>query len=74
MAFYQVAGNEDNLRRWERKLCHEWRLVEMLKEGDRVFYRKTELGEQLHTLLKNHDYVGGLFEELIRDRLKPANW
>ncbi|HUI24388.1 MAG TPA: hypothetical protein VLY82_08400 [Nitrososphaerales archaeon] len=74
MAFYQIAGNEDNLRRWEKKLCEEWRLVEKLEEGERVSYRKTELGENLHKLLKNHDYVGTLFEELIRDRLRPIDW
>ena len=74
MAFYQIAGIEENLSRWEKKLCEEWRLVERLEEEDRVFYRKTELGENLHRLLKNHDYVGTLFEELIRDRLRPVNW
>jgi hypothetical protein len=74
MAFYQIAGNEENLRRWEKKLCDEWRLVERLQDEDRVFYRKTELGEHLHRLLKNHEYVGTLFEELIRDRLRPVNW
>ncbi|HUK80068.1 MAG TPA: hypothetical protein VLU91_05345 [Nitrososphaerales archaeon] len=74
MAFYQIAGNEDNLRRWESKLCEEWRLVERLEDNDRVFYRKTDLGENLHRLLKNHEYVGGLFEELIRDRLSSSRW
>lgn len=71
MTFYNIAGNEENLRRWEQKLCEEWRLVARLKEGDREFYSKTDLGEHLHKLLKSHEYVGGLFEELIRDRLKP---
>lgn len=70
MAFYNIAGNEENLRRWEQKLCEEWRLVTKLTEGDREYYRKTDLGEHLHKLLKSHDYVGGLFEELIRDRLR----
>lgn len=74
MAFYQVAGNEDNLRRWEEKLCDEWGLVARVEEEGRVYYRKTELGENLHKILRNHHYVGGLFEELIRDRLSPGNW
>ena len=74
IAFYQVAGNEDNLRRWEHKLCDEWRLVARIEEEDRVYYRKTELGEILHRILRNHDYVGSLFEELVRDRLRPQNW
>ena len=74
MAFYQVAGNEENLRRWEQKLCAEWRLVERSEDEGRVYYRKTDLGENLHKLLKSHDYVGALFEELIRDRLRPGNW
>jgi hypothetical protein len=29
-------------------------------------------GEYLDMLLKHYDYVGNLFEELIRDRLKPG--
>jgi hypothetical protein len=74
MAFYQIADNEDNLRRWERKLCDEWRLVARIEEGNRVYCRKTELGENLHRILESHEYVGRLFEELIRDRLAPGNW
>lgn len=74
MAFYNIAGNEDNLRRWEQKLCEEWRLVAIEKEEDRVYYTKTDLGDSLHKLLKNHEYVGSLFEELIRDRLRPGSW
>ncbi|MGI0080680.1 MAG: hypothetical protein ACRECH_13785, partial [Nitrososphaerales archaeon] len=70
-AFYSIAGNEENLGRWEEKLCGEWRIVEKFQNDGRNYYRKTDLGEHLHTLLKNHDYVGGLFEELIRDRLRP---
>jgi hypothetical protein len=70
MAFYSIAGNEENLRRWESKLCDQWRMVERVQDGDRVIYRKTDLGQSLHRLLKNHAYVGSLFEELIRDRLR----
>ena len=70
MAFYNIAGNEENLRRWEQKLINEWRLVARYEEDGREYYRKTELGELLHKLLKSHEYVGGLFEELIRDRLR----
>jgi len=70
MAFYNIAGNEENLRRWEQKLCNEWKLVAKHEEGGRDYYMKTELGEHLHKLLKSHDYVGGLFDELIRDRLR----
>ena len=73
MAFYNIAGNEENLHRWEKKLCDEWRVVTKLKGDDgREYYAKTDLGEHLHSLLKNHEYVGNLFEELIRDRLKPG--
>ena len=72
MAFYNIAGNEDNLRRWELKLCTEWRLVSKVREADgREYYEKTDFGEHLHKLLKNHSYLGNLFEELIRDRLRP---
>jgi hypothetical protein len=70
MAFYNIAGNEENLRRWEQKLCEEWKLVVKQQEEGREYYAKTPLGEHLHQLLKGHEYVGGLFEELIRDRLR----
>jgi hypothetical protein len=75
MAFYNIAGNEENLRRWEQKLCTEWRIVDKFQEKDegREYYRKTDLGKHLHTLLKNHEYLGSLFEELIRNCLKPGN-
>jgi hypothetical protein len=73
MTFYNIAGNEENLRRWETKLCDEWRLVSKMKEDEREYYKKTDLGEHLHSLLKNHEYVGNLFEELIRDRLRPRS-
>jgi hypothetical protein len=73
MTLYNIAGNEENLRRWETKLCTEWRVVSKYQEGDgRDYYRKTDLGENLHNLLKNHQFVGSLFEELIRDRLRPS--
>jgi hypothetical protein len=72
MTFYNIAGNEENLRRWEMKLCVEWRIVSKLQESDgREYYRKTDFGDHLHSLLKNHEYLGNLFEELIRDRLRP---
>jgi len=70
MAFYNIAGNEVNLRRWETKLCDQWRLVQKKEEGDKITYTKTDLGQNLHRLLRNHEYVGTLFEELIRDRLR----
>ena len=73
MTFYNIAGNEENLRRWESKLCVEWRIISKYQDVDgRDYYRKTDLGENLHSLLKNHQFVGSLFEELIRDRLKPS--
>jgi len=74
MEFYRIAGNEDNLRRWEEKLCVEWKLISKSEDGDKVSYKKTDLGSNLHRLLKNHEYVGTLFEELIRDRLRPSGF
>ena len=72
-SFYNIAGNEENLRRWEKKLCEEWRIVLKKMDGDdRDYYVKTELGENLHKLFKSHEYVGSLFEELIRDRLRAG--
>ena len=70
MAFYNIAGNEENLRRWERKLCDEWRLVDKADHDGHISYAKSEMGENLQILLRNHDYVGSLFEELMRDRLR----
>jgi hypothetical protein len=72
MEFYRIAGNEDNLERWEEKLCVEWKLVSRVQVGEKVSYQKTDLGQSLHRLLKNHEYVGTLFDELIRDRLRPT--
>ena len=72
MSFYNIAGNEENLRRWEQKLINAWRQVAKNDEQGREYYTKTHLGETLHKLLKNHDYVGTLFEELIRDRLRKT--
>ena len=69
MAFYNIAGNEENLRRRERKLCEEWRIITRTDNDGHVSYTKSELGRQLQTLLRNHDYVGSLFEDLMRDRL-----
>lgn len=74
MTFGQTAGNEDNLRRWEQRLCDDWSLVVRVEEDDSTGYRKAEVGEMLHQILKNHSYVGSLFEELIRDRVWPGNW
>lgn len=71
MTFYNIAGNEENLRRWENKLCTDWKLVsKRVEENSKVTYAKTDFGEHLHRLLKNHVYVGSLFEELTRDRLR----
>jgi hypothetical protein len=72
MAFYHIAGNEMNLRRWEQKLCDDWHVVQKFEEDGSQYYKKTKLGEYLSLLLKNYDYIGNLFEELIRDRLKPG--
>lgn len=72
ISFYNIAGNEENLRRWEQKLINEWRIVEKFQDDGRDYYRKTMFGEHLHKLLKNHQFLGGLFEELIRDRLRPS--
>ena len=70
MDFYNIAGNELNLRRWEQKLCNDWKLIVRSEVDGHEYYSKTELGEHLHKLLKSHEYVGSLFEELIRDRLR----
>ena len=70
MVFYNIAGNEENLRRWEEKLCNEWKLVAKLEADGHEYYQKTEVGEHLHKVLRSHEYVGSLFEELIRDRLR----
>jgi hypothetical protein len=73
MTFYNIAGNEENLRRWEQKLCTEWRIVSKTQESDgREYYSKTDFGEHLHSLLRNHQYLGNLFEELMRNRLRAG--
>ncbi len=61
MAFYNIAGNEENLRRWEQKLCSEWRIIEKIHAEDgRDYYRKTTLGDHLHTFAQKSCIPGQL--------------
>ncbi len=70
MDFLRIAGNEANLDRWIRYLS-ERRLITNEDASGKAFYVKTEIGSRLHSVLKDHEYLGPLFEELAKSRLGP---
>jgi hypothetical protein len=71
MDYLRIAGNEEILNDWIDYLLRcNLILVEEQKDG-KVAYKKTELGERLHSVLKNHDYLGPLLSDLGRERRKP---
>ncbi len=70
MDFLRIAGNERNLDRFVKYLCDR-KLITEQNSSDKTFYSKTEIGERLLSALKDHEYVGPLFEELSRSRLGP---
>ena len=68
--FFKVAGNVTNRDRMTSYLI-ERKLVSETEQDGHKYYSKTEWGEGLHKLFKNHAYLGTLFEELGRSRLRP---
>jgi predicted transcriptional regulator len=67
---FRVGGNVANRDRMIDHLI-ERNLITETKEGDHAYYSKTKIGQNLHTLMKDHQYFGTLFEELGRSRLRP---
>jgi DNA-binding HxlR family transcriptional regulator len=69
MDFLRVAGNEEILNDWVDYLV-QCNLVKEEKQSEdgKTYYVKTELGENLHSVLKAHDYLGPLLSDLSRGR------
>jgi len=65
---YRRAGNVAQTDKWINYLIENGLIQGNKKDG----YRKTEKGEYLHEVLKNHrDLVGILTRDLRSDRLRP---
>jgi len=71
MDYLRIAGNEEILNDWIDYLlrCNLIQ-IETQKDG-KTAYVKTELGERLHSVLKDHDFLGPLLSDLSRERRKP---
>lgn len=67
MDFLRIAGNEKNLNDWVNYLTRCNLIRTELIDG-KVQYLKTELGQKLHGLLKDHADLGPLMRDLSRDR------
>ena len=69
MDFLRIAGNEKNLNDWVEYLtrCNVIRTETI--EG-KVHYLKTDLGQRLHAVLKDHADLGLLMGDLSRNRRK----
>ena len=70
MDFLRVAGNEEILNDWVDYLIGCNLIKSEVVEG-RTLYLKTELGQKLHAVLKDHDYLGPLIGDLSRNRRRP---
>ena len=65
----KIAGSEAAFRRWVTNLLKEHRIVEEIKEGRKIFFRKTKNGELFHRALQNWHLVVA-FKRLSGRRLK----
>jgi hypothetical protein len=72
MDLLRIAGNEANLNRMVAYLIAQKLVVESVDKDGRVTYSKTDLGENLHALLKGHEHFGSLLTDLGRSRLGPS--
>ena len=72
MDFLRIAGNETNLNRMASYLIAQKLVVEAMDQDGRMSYSKTNLGENLHALLKGHEYFGSLLTDLGRSRLSRS--
>ena len=67
MDFLRIAGNERLSNEWIEYLLR-CNLIIRIRENNREFYAKTDVGQKIHDALKLHPYVGTLFEDFGRDR------
>jgi hypothetical protein len=49
----KIVGNESQFHRWVEDFLLREKFIEGQIESNHYFYRKTEIGELLHRLLKN---------------------
>lgn len=69
MDFLRIAGSEANLNRWVAFLI-ESRFVKEDQQEGRKFYVKTQKGEKFHEILKNHEIIFVLTQELSGRKLR----
>ena len=70
MDYLRIAGNEEILNDWVDYLLRCNLIVVEVLDG-KTTYVKTELGNRLHSVLKDHDFLGPLLSDLGRERRKP---
>jgi len=70
MDFLRIAGNEEILNDWVEYLT-KCNLIRAETNDGRTYYLKTELGDKMQDVLKAHDYLGPLLNDLSRNRRKP---
>ncbi len=72
MDFLRIAGNETNANQWIDYLSRCNLISEQIDaRGDensssKKYYVKTELGQKVHEVLRNHDQLGPLLDDLSR--------
>jgi hypothetical protein len=70
MDFLRIAGNEENLNDWVEYLARCNLIRAEVIEG-KTQYAKTDLGQRVHEVLKDHAYLGPLIGDLSRERKRP---
>ena len=70
MDFLRVAGNEQILNDWVDYLIR-CNVIRPETNNEKTTYLKTELGQKLHAVLKDHGYLGPLIGDLSRNRRRP---
>ena len=79
MDFLRIAGNEVNANQWIDYLSR----CNLISEqddpghndeggGGRKYYVKTELGEKVHEVLRNHENLGPLLDDLSRTKRRRS--
>jgi hypothetical protein len=70
MDFLRIAGNEEILNDWVEYLTRCNLIRAEINQG-KTQYIKTELGQRLHEVLRDHEDLGPLIGDLSRDRRRP---
>ena len=69
---YKIAGNQAAFTRWVKNYLQKEKLIEEVKKGKRVFFKKTERGEILHQTLKYDRKLFVAFKRISEKRLKSV--